>query len=153
MTHMYKLMHKRDKGSRRRSGCRTHRRVRRRLQSRRRNVRRRYGGSWGVPPESFREVLLYKNYGANNRFPPNLSENFNEKGEITNTQLNERLHEGRGLRSPGRFVITNIPGITHAERQNKLLTFYAGDEQIGSIIIHELATNDREDKPEWMSIL
>jgi hypothetical protein len=98
--------------------------------------------------------MLYKNHGANNRFPPNLFEqNFNENGEIINTQLNERLHEGRGLRSPGRFVITNIPGITHAERQNKLLTFYAGDEQIGSIIINELETDDREDKPAWMSIL
>lgn len=133
---------------------RTHRRMRRRQQSRRRNMRRRCGGKWGVPSASFREVMLYKNNGANNRFPPNLFEqNFNEKGEITNTQLNERLHEGRGLRSPGRFVITNIPGITHAERQNKLLTFYAGDEPIGSIIINELESGDREDKPDWMSIL
>jgi hypothetical protein len=98
--------------------------------------------------------MLYKNNGGNNRFPPNLFEqNFNEKGEIINTQLNERLHEGRGLRSPGRFVITNIPGITHAERQNKLLIFYAGDEPIGSIIINELESGDREDKPAWMSIL
>jgi len=133
---------------------RTHRRVRRRQQLRRRSMRRRYGGKWGVPSASFKQVMLYKNHGANNRFPPNLFEqNFNENGEIINTQLNERLHEGRGLRSPGRFVITNIPGITHAERQNKLLTFYAGDEQIGSIIINELESGDREDKPAWMSIL
>ena len=132
---------------------RTHRRMRRRQQSRRRSMRRRYGGRWGSPA-SFRQVVIYKNHGANNRFPPYLyEENFNENGEITNTQLNARLDEGRGLQSPGRFVITNIPGVTHAERRNKLLTFYAGDEQIGAIIINELESSARGDKPAWMSIL
>ncbi len=132
---------------------RTHRRVRKQQKSRRRNMRRRYGGRWGAP-ESFRQVLLYKNNGPNNKFPPNLYEQFfNENGEITNTQLNEKLDQGRELREPGRFVLNNVQGVTHAERRNKLLTFYAGDEQIGSIIIKELDTGDRGDKPAWMQNL
>lgn len=134
---------------------RTYRRVRKQQKSRRRNMRRKYGGRWGAPA-SFREVVLYKNNGPNNKFPSNLYEQFfNENGEITNTQLNEKLDQGRELPSPGRFVLNvpGIPGITHAERRRKLLTFYAGDEQIGSIIIHELDTGDRGDKPAWMSII
>jgi len=135
---------------------RTHRRVRKQQKSRRRNMRRRYGGRWGAPAASFRQVLLYKNNGTNNKFPhpQNLYEQFfNENGEITNTQLNEKLDQGREFREPVRFVLNNVPGVTHAERRNKLLTFYAGDEQIGSTIIHELDTGDRGDKPAWMQNL
>jgi hypothetical protein len=113
-------------------------------------MRRRCGGDWRVQPGTFENVHLYKNNMANNSLPQNLSENFNEKGEITNDQLNAALDAGREDPSPRPFEITNIPGITHAMRQGHRLDFFSNAELMGTILISECETGRRGDKPAWM---
>jgi len=139
---------------------RTHRNVRRqqsmrrnmrRQQSRRRNMRRRCGGHWRVQPGTFENVHLYIKNMTNNSSPQNLSENFNENGELTNDQLNAALDATRENQTTPRFLINNIPGITSAQRERHRLDFYAGDELMGTILISESETGDRGDKPAWMN--
>ena len=122
----------------------------RRQQSRRRNMRRRCGGHWRVQPGTFENVHLYNRNMTNNSSPQNLSENFNENGELTNDQLNGALDATRENQTTPRFVINNIPGITSAQRVGHRLDFYAGDELMGTILISESETGDRGDKPAWM---